>query len=495
MNNAEHKFDYLVVLMMENRTFDTMLGYLYHPDNPAPFDRPPRGQSFDGVLRADGGDWTNPIPPEYQRQWGREHISLGRTTDFSSPAASDPYHDFTDVQCQLFGYEFFKNVNPCSPFAPPPCASMSGFAENYINSIVTQGDGEVTFEHVAEIMKCFSPCEMTDPATGAEYASVPVLSTLAVNYAVCDGWFSSLPGATMVNRSFLHSAQCSGWVNNGNDWTQNTSPTIFNQLMNADFGGMFDRQSSWRIYHDALDPAPLTFLLHPSIQPFEKQPFLAPSEQFFDDARRGTLPAYSFIEPRIVGADDDGRPHNDQHPVCDIRVGENLINHVYQAIASSPLRERILFVITYDEHGGLFDHVSPPAAVPPQVYEKPECGFRFDRLGVRVPAVLVSPYIEPGTVFRPTADVAGKRVAVPLDHTCVIKTLRNRWGIREPLTGRDDAAADLAQALTLDEPRADTPLMLPLWHVPKSTAARPLNDLQKDLLQMAADRISSKLGK
>lgn len=489
MPNDSPKFDHLVVLMMENHSLDNLLGYLYHPDNPPPFDRPPRGQTFNGVYRPDGGAWTNPVPAAYQKAWGCSEITLERGHHFTSPWAADPYHDFADVEYQLYGYDQLTS-NPCgSPPAVSVPVTMQGFVENYINAIIVEAGGEPTLENTRQIMDCFTPCPPAGARPGSHYATVPVLSTLALNYAVCDNWYAPLPSATMCNRSFANSAQSSGWVNNANTWANNTAPTIFNKLMTADLGGQFSPESSWRIYHDELDPSPLTYQIHPSIWPYEQAPYRVSMDRFYADAACGTLPAYAFIEPRIVGADNDGRIHNDQHPVCDIRRGENLINLVYQAVAASPCWERTFLIITYDEHGGYFDHVPPAPAVPPFPGGPRECGFKFDRFGIRVPAVLVSPYIEAGTVFHPSTVVDGVETPIAWDHTAIIKTLRDRWGITEPLTQRDASSIDLSRVLTLDKPRPDEPLMLPLWHLPRQPEQPGLNSFQRDVLKLHAARL------
>jgi phospholipase C len=258
---------------------------------------------------------------------------------------------------------------------------------------------------------------------------------------------------------------------------------------------MFSAENAWRIYHDALDPSPLTYQISPSIWPYEKAPYRASMERFYEDAHHGTLPAYAFIEPRIVGADNDGRIHNDQHPTCDIRIGENLINQIFQAVAASPCWERTFFIITYDEHGGFFDHVQPAAAVPPGNTDPAtnECGFKFDRFGIRVPGVLISPYIEAGTVYHPTDPTGTQDTKVAYDHTAIIKTVRNRWGIKEALTQRDASSIDLSSVLTLDQPRADDEIMLPLWRLPRPAVQPELNSFQRDVLKMHAARILTKL--
>jgi len=153
-------------------------------------------------------------------------------------------------------------------------------------------------------------------------------------------------------------------------------------------------------------------------------------------------------------------------------------------ITSRVLRQTLL-VITYDEHGGCYDHVAPSAAVPPEP-PRPGQTFAFDRYGVRVPAVIVSPYVEPGTIF-------GKSSAVPFDHTAIIATVRKRFGISEALTARDAQAPDLDSVLTLPRPSNLGPLRLralPYGPSPETAAVaqtKPLNSMQKALVRFAAN--------
>ncbi|MGA9994541.1 MAG: alkaline phosphatase family protein [Pyrinomonadaceae bacterium] len=175
-------------------------------------------------------------------------------------------------------------------------------------------------------------------------------------------------------------------------------------------------------------------------------------QNFYRDAKKGILPSYSFLEPQYSPPDQ-----NDQHPPSDIRPGEKLIADVYNAVVNSPQWKETLLIITYDEHGGSYDHFPPPGhATPPDGVGTPgQFGFRFDRFGVRVPAVLVSPYIEAGTVCRPAG-------FTPFDHTSIIATVRNCFGLYGSLTERDKAAPDLSCALTLSKARADKPKVNPL---------------------------------
>jgi phospholipase C len=156
------------------------------------------------------------------------------------------------------------------------------------------------------------------------------------------------------------------------------------------------------------------------------------------------LPAFTFLEPSW---DATG---NSQHPNYDVAAGEQLIHDVYYTLRSGKNWASTLLIVTYDEHGGCYDHVAPPAdAVPPGDGTIGEFGFDFTRFGVRVPAVLVSPLIAAGTVYR----AAQGRI----DHTSVLRTIHERWST-DPLTQRDRAAASLGDVLTLATARQDDPL-------------------------------------
>jgi phospholipase C len=204
-------------------------------------------------------------------------------------------------------------------------------------------------------------------------------------------------------------------------------------------------------------------------------------EQFQADAKSGTLPAYSFIEPRYFS--DLALP-NDQHPPHIVTLGEQLIADVYNQLRNGPGWTKTLLIRTYDEHGGCYDHVPPPGAIPP---ESPIDGqaFRFDRYGVRVPAVIVSPFVQQGTVLRPPA-------SVPFDHTSILATLRKRFSLGSPLTARDASAPDISGALTLPNPTNLGPLLLEALSFVASpvdvakSQTRPLNSNQKALVTLAA---------
>ena len=296
-----------------------------------------------------------------------------------------------------------------------------------------------------------------------------MISTLARNFAVCDNWHASVPGPTFPNRSFLHAGTSNGFVSNGpfDQWAEHHSPTIFNR--------MAERNLAARIYHTGTGPhshPALLYELHPSIKRSEFPP--RTFADFLHDAKAGNLPEYAFIEPCIIGSDKRWTP-NDQHPTRDIRFGEDLIQQVYEALRKSPQWNETFLIVTYDEHGGFFDHRYPPAAVPPLPMPSKE-GFLFGQFGVRVPAVLVSPRIEAGTVFHPSQ---------PVDHTSVIRTICARWN-PDPFMPRDIAACDLSAVLG-HALRTDAPVIGPV-HLPAEAVQEnlPLNDLQRDYVALVA---------
>ncbi len=243
---------------------------------------------------------------------------------------------------------------------------MKGFVRNYATI-------NATHRHGASVMKCFAP------------ASLPVLTTLATQFAVCDRWFSSVPGPTVPNRMFTHGGWSLGLVEPDPDL--HDLKTIFE---------VFDREmrGDYRIYHHD----GFTVLLSVG-HLIEDQHGFRDYNRFVSDCAKGDLPAYTIIEPRYANDTLTGSffAANDQHPNHDVMEGERLIRDVYTAIrGNDALWPSTLLLIVHDEHGGIFDHVPPPAIA---AWDPTLPGFKFDRLGVRVPAVLVSPFIPPRTIM------------------------------------------------------------------------------------------------
>jgi phospholipase C len=281
-----------------------------------------------------------------------------------------------------------------------------------------------------QLMECYSP------------EQVSVISQLARNFAVSDRWFCSTPNQTLPNRAFLLAGTSMGRVNNQPEPLYDAT-TIFEVLEEAGH--------SWRVYNDTILMS-LARLQFPQLWDPLLQVHFRGFGEFEEDAAAGTLPQYSFVEPSFQIWP------NDQHPPHDVRLGEEFLLRVWKTVSTGKNWNNTLLVITFDEHGGCYDHVEPPPATPPDAASSPgEEGFRFDRYGVRVPTVLVSPYIEAGTVFRsPTA--------VPYDHTSILATLRDWLQIpaRKMLTSeRVKEAPTFGNVLTRSTPRLELPVIAP----------------------------------
>lgn len=428
------KVDHVVVLMLENRSFDCLLGQLRPADS-----------GFNGIV----GTESNPFNltaggTKTICVWNDPTLEVGQMT-IPTP---DPGELFADMNVQLFGLDR-------APVAQPP---MIGFVDSYMR----QPAAEEAYDSKAP-MHYFTPDQ------------VPVISLLARSFAVCDQWHASAPCQTWPNRFFVHTASAGGYVNNSPAHFPYLMPTIFRRLESVG-------RTSRIYFHDV--PQSITL----ADQWFSAGERFRPIGDFLDDAEHGSLPDYSFIEPRYFTDEVLGLLPNDQHPPHDVVYGEQLIAQIYNAVRSSPAWKKTLLIITYDEHGGCYDHVSPPPAKPPEPQAGHD-GFLFDRYGVRVPAIIISPYVSAGTVLRNDTRSGGR----PYDHTAIIRTLRERFdptGVA--LTGRDATAPSLDIALTLDEPSNDGPdkIEIPAYYPSSGEVQRakdmPPNDLQRSLCTLSA---------
>jgi phospholipase C len=418
--------NHIVVLMLENRSFDHMLGFLYSDSANVS----PKGDPFAGLTGAesnpDGQGVTVPV----------SKIQAAAQYAYYMPGAN-PGEGYSATNLQLFG-----NVN-----APVPAiATSQGFVTDFSYTLDWEAKQKwsiVPGTTANDIMGIFTP------------DLLPVLSGLARGYAVCDHWFGSVPTETLPNRAFVCAATSQGHMD---DKTKKyTSPTIFSLLSKSNI--------SWSIY-GYVDP-PLTRLDFPDTTDADDSHFGLFTD-FQTAAANGTLSAYTFLEPSWDAAG------NSQHPNYDVALGERLIHDVYYALRKGPNWNETLLIITYDEHGGCYDHVPPPVGAVPPDKSVGEYGFDFTRFGPRVPTVLVSPLISAGTVFR----VAEK--AMPLDHTSILKTVETRWKLPS-LTARDAAAQDVGAVLTLNAARTDDPLagvVVPVAAAPNPAPQRP-SHLQK----------------
>lgn len=420
MSNLD-KIEHIVVLMMENRSFDNVLGWLY-PNNP----------DFRGV----NSSMSNP-----DSKGNLHYVKKGTDATMPFPDPNEPYE------------YVYRQMYKLSPKMPVPMTTatprMQGFVIDYENALATAGSAN----DPGTIMNCFTP------------ETLPVINGLAKAYAVCDNWFCSVPSETFPNRSFLHAATSSGNVyNNWHDKDGfpevfiNDTKTIFNLLHEN------KHKDSWKVYHSGIFSNVLLCQEQMWNLDFFFEHFFS-FHHFKHDAKHGKLPNYTFIEPNFMCSSIYGGIETDMHPAygvfdtgaaTDARYGDNFIFDVYTALRNSPSWEKTLFIITFDEHGGCFDHrpVAPsPKAVSPDGVTIPwigkptngGSGFDFSRFGVRVPAVLISPWIEQGTICH-----------TEFDHTSVIRTVSKKWLGGRHLTARDKIANDVGEVLSLAKPRTDT---------------------------------------
>jgi len=371
----------------------------------------------------------------------------------SAPAAmpTDPGHEFADVREQLCGQGASLpmgrpyNPNPGSPNFP----TNSGFVANYATStteIVSPGNPSLPKPaQWGDIMQCFdTPSDL------------PVIYQLATTFAVCDHWFSSIPGPTWPNRFFVHGASSGGWSDSPTALQIGEMKTLGFTYPCGD--SLFDRLTGagmhWRIYQDP------TGALSGSVAQVSALAGIGSDKvssfgSFADDVQ-GPYPfVYTFIEPNygdtFSGSYVGG---SSQHPNDFTGAGEALIKATYEAIRNSPLWERSLLIVIYDEHGGFYDSVPPPAAPAPEDGDPQSVfsnlgGFLFDWYGVRVPAVIVSPRIAEGTVDHTV-----------YDHASVAATLKGIYRNFDALTQRDSNANNVLHLLSPTTLRTNCPTTL-----------------------------------
>lgn len=407
---AYDQIQHIFILMLENRSFDHLLGFSGMAGTDAVTGAPTTIDGLNGTESntADGVSYT-----------------VQRGADFSMVV--DPGHEFADVLCQLCG--------PAAIYSPGgtyPSVTNSGFAASFADVCKQKGQQLSP----GEIMRCYTPDQL------------PVLTTLAGEFAVCDNWHASMPGPTWPNRMFVHGASSAGLDH---------SPTvaeisIWEMISGFSFpnGDLFDRIAAKglarRLYSG--DSLPMMSALK-GIHLDDIRPYSNFAQDMQDPSFNYN---YVFIEPSYCLL-DDFRGSTSQHPLGDVRLGEALIKSTYEALRNSPVWNSSILIITWDEHGGFYDHAAPPAATAPGDTQPSvghnKFGFTFQQYGPRVPAVVVSPWIPRNTIDHRL-----------YDHTSVPATVEKLFGLA-PLTARDATANTVLPLLTLAAPRTDAPATLP----------------------------------
>lgn len=451
--------DHVVVLMLENRSFDHLLGYLPHG-----------GPGFDGLLGP--GRFTNP-------GWaGASRVAASPTAKQVLPAGPDHSHDAVMEQLAVTAGQptnqgFVRSYErKCRGLDPPGFGGLLGPLANWVRDRLPRSPAVTGRGPLA--MACQPP------------GHVPVLATLAREFAVCTRWFCSLPGETWPNRNFAHAATSDG--DTGIEIRPYTNFTIFERL--EEYG------ADWRIYHD---DTPQVWAFPRLWDTPGRHAKWFPLDRFAGHVAAGELTAYTFIEPNhhpplhtldhdpLIGTPDRS---NSQHPEnnlvsnaaydgftlhgeCDFTRAEQLIATVYEALRARPdVFDRTLLLVTYDEHGGLYDHVPPLAGVPAPggrtsdvglvqraLLHRKAAAFGFTLLGPRVPALVISPRVP-----------AGSTDSRPREHASIPATLRSLFAPgAPPLTRRDGWSPPFHGVATLADARTDLPDLS--GHATRLTAA------------------------
>jgi phospholipase C len=387
--NAHNPIDHVVVLMQENRSFDSYFGQLRFQGQPRATAEP-RHASNPNPVAEDGA----PIRAFHQTAYCE---------------VADLNHSWTGVHQQLNGDE------------------MDGFTATNVDPADPTGSRAMGFYDVRDL---------------------PFYYSLYSQFAMGDRYFASVPGPTFPNREYLLAGTSFGHIRNDLPATGLTGASVFNELDAA--------HVTWKIYFSDI---PSGFLF--AYVRAHAAGHVVPVSQYFADAAAGRLPQVAFVDPMFGGSKNT---ESDEHPPANIQVGQAFVAGVVNALIASPNWPSSAMFLTYDEHGGYYDHVSPPPAVVPDAIG-PQLGpgdvaAGFDRLGVRVPAVVVSPWARPHFVSHATHD-----------HTSILRFIETRFGL-PALTRRDAAANPMLEFFDFERPALlRAPKLAPAVVNPTQTAA------------------------
>jgi phospholipase C len=403
--------------MLENRSFDHLFGF---------FQQSP-GQKIENLHGANAS-LSNLLDPSLSESATNPRFTVSQPAPFAVHDKEGPPHSFNAVCIQL-----------CNDKAGPSPANPvrnNGYVRSYKDDLLRRTH-QVNRDEIAEVMQSFAPNQL------------PAINQLANEFCLCDHWFCEVPGPTMPNRMYIHAATSEGYVHNAfkRDFT---SKTVYELVQ--------EKGLAWCSYfHDLTEVIQFKNLGH------SPENFRRFEDRWDSDVASGNLPAYVFILPRFMNSKatqtSPGKMANSQHAPEDVRFGEHLIADVYDSLAANPaIFQETALIVTYDEHGGFFEHVSPGAAPNPDGLNSPNPdddatftvpSFKFDRLGLRVPTLIVSPWVKKGFVENRN-----------LQHTSVIKTAVEIFGLSGPLNHRDSSAtsfADLFSQRSNARPASDMP--------------------------------------
>lgn len=411
----QDRIQHVVVLMEENRSFDHLLGF-YKRINP----------SVDGL----NGDECLPIDPS--KPFGEKMCVNDNAKD---ECVDDPCHMHDCTTRQIYGFQKEETTTDSLP-------QMNGFL----------WDADVTGTNIPNRISMWKP------------ENVPVIVKLAEEFALFDNFFSAHPGPTYPNRQFVHTGTALGEKDDEVPDGGFPQKTIYEKFLLAGH--------EFKFYYDGHQGMVwANFVAYVNTPQAKDRTF--DMDQFYKDAASGNLPTYSFIEPRVFLNTSNTGPSmglpNHQHPVSSVKEGERLYKNVYEALRNGPNWNNTLFILTYDEHGGFFDHVPPPQVGIPNPDGIPaKSGFNYERLGIRIPTLLMSPWIKKGTLIKAPKASQKPFSTSQWDLSSIPATMNKMFSLGDFLTKRDTWAATFENLFeTLDEPRQDCPATLP--YVPPST--------------------------
>lgn len=433
----------IVFLMLENRSLDNLLGWLYEDSRPEHVYPPGSNSDYDGLQQ---GKFSNPRPNQSDqlvpvvkisdihwreirtKQWGVPYYDPWEALVAYPNDPRQLYHNWQGVMNQFYGDAGIILGLPETKYGHP---KMQGFLQDYYDSRMTAWQGD-------DILWTYGPEQLT------------TINSLARNFAVSDRWFCSLPSETNPNRAYSLCGTSLGEEDNG-PWYLFKNPHVPQQYdTDTIFNRLTTQGKSWKMYYSDVwaNGVSYTEYTFPRIPHGNSTKI----DSFYQDASAGTLPEFSYIEPTWTGIGTDG---TDYHPPSFVGAGEEFLLRVFTTLRNGPQWKDMLFIVTFDEHGGTYDHVAPPGTAINPDGRVSTSGFRFDQFGARVPTLLISPYVARKTVFR-----SDKGLDQPFDHTSFIKTIL-MWAGMKPedirLFARVDNAPTFERVLS-DQRVNDTTL-------------------------------------
>ena len=412
---------YVFVLLLENRSFDHILGF----------------------SQIQGTDPSTGNPTQINGLTNQSNtynsVTYPATNNAPFQIGADPPHEFLDVFTQIYGPDAKYDSTTINTLTK----NMSGFVDSFMTT--TSADEGAMDKLTKKQDSAGTIMQAYDTKT-----QLPVIYSLASEFCVCDYWFSSLPGPTWPNRFFVHGASSMGLDCSPTDKQMAVWDTLdgFKYTNGSIFDSLTSAKIPWRIYGGSSQPEEGSLPIVASLKGVTKWYSF---DTFAEDINNDYDAEYTFIEPNygsILNNTYEGG--TSQHPVDDVRGGEMLLKNLYETLRASPIWFQSLLIVTYDEHGGFYDHVTPGATVAPgDSLEYSQYGFDFTQLGVRVPAILISPLLPKNLVDH-----------TQYEHASILAFLEKLFSLKN-LNQRDLNANEFSKLFTLTAARTDTPETLP----------------------------------